>query len=311
MLEPQKYWLQKLRRLHPNVSLAKGPGAARFAPHKPLLLLALIDLADAAGSAGLPSRVPLNADLRVRFLGSWTVVVRRWCSKPNINLPFYHLSSQGFWVPRQANGLTATDPDSTAAIELHPNFATLLALPGFREIARHVLIQTWFPVDEQIGLYALYGATPDCGASSGTVEEDSSTIAASAGRDARFRIQVVTQYIYTCALTGYTLTTAGGATIVEAAHIADFASTQNNDPRNGLALTPDAHWSFDELLWTVDEKQHVIVAEAAFSDWSPEGRSLTQFRNRPLHFNFRAQLRPHDDYLALHREEFRTRWNPK
>jgi putative restriction endonuclease len=311
MYEPQKYWLQKLRRLHPNVSLAKGPGAARFAPHKPLLLLALIDLADAAGPAGLASHVPLNADLRVRFLGSWAVVVRRWGSKPNLNLPFYHLSSQGFWVPKQANGLSATDPDSTAAIELHPEFVALLALPGFRELARHVLIQTWFPADEQIGLYALYGAMPDPGAIPGGVEEDSTSYAASAGRDARFRIQVVTQYIYTCALTGYTLTTAGGATIVEAAHITDFASSRNNDPRNGLALTPDAHWSFDELLWTVDEKQHVVVADAAFSDWSPEGRSLTQFRNRPLHFNSRALLRPHDEYLAIHRETFRAKWNQK
>jgi putative restriction endonuclease len=311
MHEPQKHWLQKLRRLHPNVSHAKGLGAARFAPHKPLLLLALIDLADAAGSAGLPSRVPLNADLRVRFLGSWAVVVRRWGSKPNINLPFYHLSSQGFWQPIQGNGQPATDPDSTAAIELHPEFAALLTLPGFREIARHILIQTWFPAEEQVGLYALYGATPDATAISSAVEEDAAAYATLAGRDARFRIQVVTQYVYTCALTGYTLTTAGGATIVEAAHIADFATTRNNDPRNGLALTPDAHWSFDELLWTVDEKQHVIVAEASFSDWSPEGRSLTQFRNRPLHFNSRALLRPHDEYLAIHREKFRAKWNQK
>jgi len=309
MYEPQKYWLQKLRRLHPNVSHAKGVGAARFAPHKPLLLLALIDLADAAGPTGIPGRVPMNADLRVRFLGSWAVVVCRWGSKPNINLPFYHLSSQGFWKPKQGNGQPATDPDSTAAIELNPEFAALLTLPGFRVIARHILIQTWFPAEEQVGLYALYEATPDATAISSAVEEDAAAYAALAGRDARFRIQVVTQYVYTCALTGYTLTTTGGATIVEAAHIADFATTRNNDPRNGLALTPDAHWTFDEFLWTVDEKQHVVVADAAFSDWSPEGKSLTQFRDRPLHFNSRALLRPHDEYLAIHREKFRAKWN--
>jgi hypothetical protein len=33
-------------KLNPNVQLAKGKGKARFAPHKPLLLLCIIDLAD-------------------------------------------------------------------------------------------------------------------------------------------------------------------------------------------------------------------------------------------------------------------------
>lgn len=37
-------WLAKLQKLHPSVSKAKGAGNARFAPHKPLLLLCLIDL---------------------------------------------------------------------------------------------------------------------------------------------------------------------------------------------------------------------------------------------------------------------------
>jgi len=309
MQDPQKHWLQRLRRLHPNVSHARGVGAAKFAPHKPLLLLTLIDLAAGAGPVGLPRCVPLDADLRVRFLGAWTIVARRWRSKPNVNLPFYHLSSQGFWVPRQANGSIATDPSTTAAIELHPDFAALLRLLAFRSIAQHVLIQTWFPADEQIGLYALFGIRPDSTVVAQKLEEDAAEIAASAGRDARFRIQVVTQYIYTCALTGYTLTTADGATMVEAAHIADFATTRSNDPHNGLALTPDAHWTFDELLWTVDERMRVVVAKEAFSDWSPEGRTLSEHGGRPLFFHSRAALRPHEEYLALHRGKFRAKWN--
>ncbi|MDP2322435.1 MAG: hypothetical protein Q8N51_00200 [Gammaproteobacteria bacterium] len=43
MRDLQNVWLQKLRQLHPNFSHAKGAGAARFAPHKPLLLLAILD----------------------------------------------------------------------------------------------------------------------------------------------------------------------------------------------------------------------------------------------------------------------------
>jgi putative restriction endonuclease len=304
MHDPQKFWLQKLRRLHPNVSNAKGLGAARFAPHKPLLLLALLDLAEAAGPSALDLRLPLNADLRVRFLESWSVVVRRWGTKPDISLPFFHLSSQGFWQPRQANGSAATDSHSTFAVELNPDFATLVALANFREVARHVLIQTWFPADEQVALYALCGAKPDDGSIKAALEKEAANQAVSTGRDARFRIQVVTQYLYTCALTGYTLTTASGATIVEAAHIADFATSHSNDPRNGLALTPDAHWTFDEYLWTVDEKMRVVVSKHGFSDRSPEGQSLADCHGRPLFFHSRAVLRPEQEYLARHRAKF-------
>jgi hypothetical protein len=88
--DPQKTWLQKLRMLNPNVSLRKGSGAARFAPHKPLLLLAIIDLAEAAGPSGLDPRVVMGAGLRVRFLESWAIVLRRWGTKPEIS---FHLPS--------------------------------------------------------------------------------------------------------------------------------------------------------------------------------------------------------------------------
>jgi putative restriction endonuclease len=304
MHDPQKIWLHKLRKLNPNVSVRKGSGAARFAPHKPLLLLAIIDLAEAAGPSGLELRIGVGAALRVRFLESWAIVFRRWDTKPEISLPFYHLSNQGFWKPFTAAGAMASDPHSTTIIELNSGFAGLLALDNFRELARHVLIQTWFPPDEQAGLYALYGEKPDDGALKTALDKEATAEATAKGRDARFRVQVVTQYIYTCALTGYTLTTAQGATIVEAAHIADFATSRDNDPRNGLALTPDAHWTFDEQLWTVDEDLRVVVSKHGFSDRSPEGQCLAALHGRPLFFHARASLRPEETYLAKHREKF-------
>lgn len=296
----EKHWLQKLRKLNPNRQHAKGAGAASYAPHKPLLLLALLDLFEAAA---LDIRVPLSAALRLRFNESWSVVLARWKSKPDIRLPFFHLATQGFWKPLRADGSPATDPDSTAAIELHPDFRLVLDNPVFRESARHILIQTWFPAAEQLGLYALLGIKPDGGVAARVIEEDAASYRAT-GRDARFRVQVVTQYFFTCALTGYQLTTNSGAAIVVAAHIDAFSRSRNNDPENGLALTPDAHWAFDEHLWTIDEKLRVVVAHDAFKDWSPEGRSLAARHGQPLCFHALARLRPHKDNLARHRKMF-------
>jgi putative restriction endonuclease len=42
-----------------------------------------------------------------------------------------------------------------------------------------------------------------------------------------------------------------GAAIVDAAHIEPFAETQKDDIENGLALCKNAHWMFDEGLWSV------------------------------------------------------------
>ena len=54
-------------------------------------------------------------------------------------------------------------------------------------------------------------------------------------REARFRIAIVAAYNYTCALTGYRLTTITAGSIVDAAHIHQFANSQNNDPQNDHA----------------------------------------------------------------------------
>jgi putative restriction endonuclease len=48
---------------------------------------------------------------------------------------------------------------------------------------------------------------------------------------------------------------------VDAAHIHQFADSRNNDPRNGLALSKNAHWLFDNGLRALTDDFKVIVAE--------------------------------------------------
>lgn len=303
MRDPQTFWLARLRDLHPYVDRKKGPGRERYAPHKPLLLLSLIELAEAGELP--PGPLPLSAGLRVRFMGYWQIVVRRWTTRPDIRMPFYYLSTQGFWTPRREDGTPAKDADSTATIDLDAEFLGLLAQPLFREIARHALLQTWFPDVEQAALYALLGMDRRRGADViGRIAEEEAEYARRTGRDARFRIQVVSGYRYTCALTGYTLTAARtGATMVEAAHIADFASTRNNDPRNGLALCPNAHWAFDEGLWgvaAVGEAFRVVIADRAFAEPDVPGLALGPRAGQRLIFAPGTTLRPAPEFFRVH-----------
>ena len=124
------------------------------------------------------------------------------------------------------------------------------------------------------------------------------------GRDARFRITVVTQYRFTCALTGYGFHTARGTTLVEAAHIHAFSKSRNDNPDNGLALSRDAHWMFDEHLWTIDDNYRVVVANELFTEWGPETSWLKRRHGQPLVFMEGVTLRPNPEHLALHRQSF-------
>ncbi len=109
----------------------------------------------------------------------------------------------------------------------------------------------------------------------------------------------------TCALTGYRLTTVGQAGIVEAAHIHQHAKSRNNDPDNGLALSPTAHALFDTGLWSVADDLRVLVKPVAvFTEELPvDGFSLRALIGRPLFLPTITKLRPHSDHLHWHRQE--------
>lgn len=299
MTSDAELWLGKLRRLNPNISKYKGDGKARFAPHKPLLLLCVIDLAEAGElqSADL-AKTP---ELRLRFDSYWRIVDLRWGGKPNLDLPFHYLKSQGFWIPRTNDGRVADGPDGTASVRLAAGFLEALHDREWRDMARRILVETWFPEVEQAALYVALGFTDAKVRRLGYRVKDDTGDYQAKGRDARFRVVVVTQYRFTCALTGYGLHTRRGGSIVEAAHIHQFSKSRNDNPDNGLALTRDAHWMFDEGLWTVDERSQVRVSREVFTEWGPEARWLKRHHGRPLTFLDGVQLRPASQHFAWHR----------
>ena len=104
------------------------------------------------------------------------------------------------------------------------------------------------------------------------------------GRSARFAVQVVSRYKFTCALTGLCCLTADGAAIVDAAHIEPSAESQNDDIENGLALCKNAHWMFDEGLWSVRGDGRVVLAPQRFTENGPEGLRLQPYAGRLLQF---------------------------
>jgi putative restriction endonuclease len=199
----------------------------------------------------------------------------------------------------------AMDGVSTRLCHLAPDLFACLQDADFRREVRRTLVGIYFTPTEQVMLCARLGLPAPKTEAVAALRADAATFKASQkkGRDSRFKSDVLGGYYFTCALTGYRLDTET-TSIVQAAHIHQHAVSGNDDPRNGLALTPDAHWMFDAGLWTAVPKGEdllIKVATCRFSESSPQGRLLANFDKQPLHFHDHARLRPDAAHLAWHR----------
>ena len=293
-------WIQRLGRLNVSRSKAKGP-----APNKPLLVLAILDLAE-DGLIPADGTVARDAQLNLRFREYSPICAARRGNRIDLDLPWEHLASDGLYV----KGVRPSFPPKTGndgltpSVKLDTEFHRAIQDPAFRLAARKVLIAAYFPPDEQVALYAACGITPPSSEEIAKVREDQDLYRAQVrkGRSARFAAQVISGHAFTCALTGYRLTTAGSFNLLEAAHIQAHAKHGPDEPENGLALTPTAHELFDAGLWTIDASLRVVIAREAFHETllpdSPHF-SLRALHGRPLFLA--GRLRPAEPYLAWHR----------
>lgn len=269
-----------------------------IAPHKPLLLLVVAELAE---QGKLEPILPLTGELVFRFLAFWTVVANRRSQKPNIRLPFYHMRSDGCWIPLNADGDPTLERTRVAAARFDESFIACLHDAAFRKELRRVLIARYFTDPaERAALYDLVGlpVPPD-----DVVRADAKLYAESRerGREARFRLTVVPAYNYTCALTGYRCVTADAGSIVDAAHIHQFADSRNNHPQNGLALSKNAHWMFDAGLWSLDDNYRVIVAKDRFDEAGEDAFLLKRFAGRRVGLPSKRAFCPDQAHVTWHR----------
>jgi putative restriction endonuclease len=288
-------WLAKLGKLRID---RKGTPA----PHKPLLLLVVIELAE---RGLLMSKVlALTPELAFRFCTFWCAVAYRRTQGPDVRYPFYHLQSGGFWRALGDDQNEAAERRRARYAEFNPEFEACLNDPDFRDEARKLLIVKYFPRDEWPDLCAALGVPiPIDGESTGSWLSQSGEQTEQLGREARFRIDVITNYNYTCALTGYRLLTIDSGCIIDAAHIHQFADSRNNDIRNGLALCKNAHSLFDNGLWTIADDYTVKVALGSFAEDSPDQKPLSDYHGQMIRLPVNPALRPDPAHLNWHRKK--------
>ncbi len=243
-------WNNWLDRLY---NLRRDKRGAHERPHKPALLLSLIDLLDRKIVA--KNLFPLSEELVATFK-RYFAIVKKHDDQPTIQNPFFHLCGDKFWklVPMAGErsiyrqGATSGAPSvaelrrRTAGGQFDEGLWALLSEPVARHQLREALIARYFP-DEREQLAAV-AATSRTGASkAGELKEELPQ-----GRDGAFRRTILEIYDYRCAACGVRVLLDQSISLVEAARLIPFNVSRNDKPTNGMALCPNHHWAMDRHL---------------------------------------------------------------
>lgn len=318
---------QQFTKLNANKNRQTWTAITTFrAPHKPILLLAVLDLF-AQGSINT-NLIELTPELSELF-GLYWHKIRPPSQRGNIAYPFYYLQSEGFWhllpqpgqeaalaVYRPNAGLTALNK-LTLGVRLDDVLYELMRIPETQIQLRTTLLTTYFAPElhpilleqsvlnaaaYQYSLSLLSQATHPLKESTTDFTAISEPV-----RDQGFRRVIVKIYDHRCALCGIRIMTADGHSAIAAAHIIPWSLSHNDNPRNGLALCHLCHWTFDEGLVTFTDDYRTRISPQLPATPNLPGHLLT-FAGRKLLGPTDDELWPFVESIQWHRYEvFRGR----
>lgn len=288
------------------------------APHKPLLLLSVLDL---AAERGIPDgRIEVSTDLGELFSHYWHRVMPP-AQRPNLALPFFHLQRDGgFWtlIATPGNERTlASIPQITSMSQLRslvayavltPTLTGCIADARTRTELRALLLRTYFSPAAQERL--LEQSTVNVESFEYSLRLLNQREVADmpeqgeysrAARNQGFRRAIVTAYDYRCAMCGIRVVTFDGHVAVDAAHIRPWSQWHDDNPSNGLALCRLCHWSFDEGLLSATRHRVILVSPQLTSSGNISGH-LVQLAERPLIIPPQGQSAPDPEALVWHRQ---------
>lgn len=116
-------------------------------------------------------------------------------------------------------------------------------------------------------------------------------------RNPAFRRVVIELYDYRCAATGSRILLPDGRAMVQAAHILPHSHSADDDPRNGLALTPDMHWAMDNNLIAPGPDYLWHISKTKLDDRIPDHRLLTLLAGKNLFLPREQRMYPKQDTL--------------
>lgn len=299
----------------------------RLAPHKPLLLLAVMDLvARGVVRDRFISATGEFTELNELFTDFWHAVMPI-SQQSSIAFPFARLHNEpaAFWrlVPRPGRSIT---PAAIAAVttvvrlrnlalgaEMDEELLHLMRRPPSRLALTAALLASCFSGPARQALMARVELHGEAFRYSRALEEQVRMPVAAErldpdayrpeARSQGFRLLVVKTYDHRCALCGTRIVTTEGHTAVDAAHIVPRSESHDDDIRNGMALCKLCHWAFDEGVMGVSVNYTVITSPQISRDQNAAGL-LINLRDRDIFKPRATTVWPAQKNLAHHRRRF-------
>ncbi|MDF7826487.1 HNH endonuclease [Pontiellaceae bacterium B12227] len=291
-------------RMNPN------PVSGQKSPHKPAMLLAIIDLIS-SGAVSV-NHFEYGPELLEHFRLYFDAVKTDADSFTPLN-PFWHLKTSSFWHhtivsgkedayrhmgrPRGPNVMG----EVVTGVELDDELFSLFLNPDTRAEIREALIARYFPQqhealvaiaqqEEAVGVYAE--------AMQGLVEGRVSETPDISGpaRDLAFARIVKRAYHHQCAACGLRVFFQGFS-LVDAAHIIPFSISHDDDPRNGMSLCKNHHWAMDqELIFPCADNKWRVHND--LDDRVDAQRSLIALDGKSILLPDQPKYAPRQDVLA-------------
>lgn len=302
------FYLNKFAQL--RIDRARGNPA----PHKPLLLLAVIDLIEQG--AFLENKITPSPQIVEAFLKYWNLLS---LEKPRIFLPFYHLKSDRFWhlYPKkgQENLLAQIQFKSMSQLasivdyaRLDADLFSILHKAEARESLRKVIIENYFSDKAKIFSDAIRENQEVSVIENLLLENaaknhfnETKIIPETPKRSAAFRRAVLRIYNYTCAACRLRILTLDGEAAVQAAHIYPFGKSFDDSIGNGISLCHLHHWCFDRGLFSITDN-YTITVGVNFEESGNENFLISKLQASSILLPKEKPFRPSLTMLSWHRQ---------
>jgi putative restriction endonuclease len=309
-----EHYAQLFANLRSNKNRSGFPAdTLHRAPHKPLLLLAVLDLY--AEGTTHDALVPIIPELGELFSRYWYRIMPSH-GRPNMALPFFHSKNDGgFWrlvaTPGNEEVVERTAAFHSMAhlqrvvvgAQIPSELAVYLSNPPDRHTLREILVGRYFSPDAQARLLEQGTVNIEAFQYSQSLlgdrivaEAREAEVYRPAARSQGFRRAIVIAYDNRCTTCGIRVMTADGRTAVEAAHIRPWSESWNDHPTNGLALCKLCHWCFDEGVLGIDQRRAILIARQLQASPNVPAH-LATLQQRPIIGPENAKLAP--DLTAL------------
>ena len=308
-------YLQKLTHLK------RGITKYGLAPHKPILLITLLELI--SNVRLIENRVSVDTDLVGIFQENWRLLVNT-LHQPDFTQPFFYLQSEKIgnkpiWqlIAKPGCQINAHIKSVNTLIQVleyghfDPELFQLLVEPTARQSILLALLSTYFPETQQVyfnnkrsgkgyyhDLQEYVLNEPEAQYKTVRVETEEDVFV----RGGLFKKLIPKVYNNTCCITGMRLESMFGHNFIDACHITPFSVTHDDKVSNGLALCPNLHRAFDRGLITVDSNYFVVTSKHISEDII-HAYSLNQLKGKKLILPTIQQYRPALENLEWHRDQ--------